>query len=144
MPSPQIARARRLRRAMTLPEIRLWVRLRAHAAGPAFRRQHPLRGYTLDFYCHAARLAIEVDGCAHSMGDNPARDEQRDASLRAAGLEVIRINASDIMADPDTIAEWLKLVATERTTPLSRASGGGAQRAEGVPGTILKTNRIIS
>jgi very-short-patch-repair endonuclease len=27
-----------------------------------FRRQHPIGPYVLDFYCPAARLAIEIDG----------------------------------------------------------------------------------
>ena len=131
-----VAIARRLRCQMTPPEVRLWVRLREFR--PQFRRQHPLGRYVLDFYCHAARLAIEVDGCAHSMGDMPERDRRRDTALRAAGLEVIRIAASDIMEDADRIAEWLKHLATERT--LSSPTGGGARRAEGVPGAIIRTS----
>ena len=107
-----VAVARRLRHTMTPPEVRLWVRLRS--VRPQFRRQHPLGCLVLDFYCHAARLAIEFDGCAHSMGDIPARDGRRDAAIRAIGLEVVRNAASDVMADPEAIAEWLRTIAAAR------------------------------
>ena len=36
---------------------------------PVFRRQHPLGRYVIDFYCATARLAVEVDGIGHDMGD---------------------------------------------------------------------------
>jgi very-short-patch-repair endonuclease len=62
-----------------------------------FRHQHPLGPYTLDFYCPAARLVVEVDGDGHSMGDRPERDAVRDAWLRARGLGVVRYDARDVM-----------------------------------------------
>ncbi len=104
--------ARKLRRQMSPPEVRLWVRLRAHGPElPQFRRQHPLGMYVLDFYCHAARLVVEVDGIAHGMGDRPARDEQRDAWLTSRGLNVMRIGAGEVMRDPDTVADSLTRLA---------------------------------
>ena len=99
--------AKRLRRTMTLPEVLLWQRLRRTPRGIAFRRQHPIGGYVLDFYCPAAKLAIEVDGIAHEMGNRPQRDEARDAWLAAQGLHVTRIEARSVLRDPDGIAEML-------------------------------------
>jgi very-short-patch-repair endonuclease len=79
-PSKTIAAARSLRRTLSLPEAMLWVRLRGRASGsPAFRRQHPIGPYVLDFYCAKARLAIEIDGLRHDTGDGPQRDPRRDA-----------------------------------------------------------------
>jgi very-short-patch-repair endonuclease len=47
---------------MTPCEKILWQHLRTNnLAGLRFRRQHPIRFYIADFYCHAARLVIEVD-----------------------------------------------------------------------------------
>jgi very-short-patch-repair endonuclease len=67
-------RARELRRQMSLPEIVLWQALRkARLGGLRFRRQHPIGPYIVDFYCPAARLAIEVDGFA--MTASPRRIE---------------------------------------------------------------------
>jgi very-short-patch-repair endonuclease len=78
-PKRTIAFARELRRRMTPPELRLWVALRGRAAdGLRFRRQHPLGPYILDFYCDVAKLAVEVDGEGHWLGDQPSRDDRRD------------------------------------------------------------------
>src|SRR5262249_50594163 len=52
-------------------------------AGAKFRRQHPLRGYILDFYCHDARLAIELDGSGHAKPPQAAYDAERTRALQA-------------------------------------------------------------
>ena len=71
-PAVTINNARRLRRQLSAPEARLWIRLRERALGrPVFRRQHPIVPYVLDFYCAKPRLAIEIDGLSHDMGDRP-------------------------------------------------------------------------
>jgi len=85
-PTKTIAKARRLRRSLTPPEARLWRCLKARASErPVFRRQHPIGPYVIDFYCATARLAIEIDGASHDMGDRPYRDARRDAWLSARG-----------------------------------------------------------
>ena len=55
--------ARQLRSEQTEVEQQLWRALRnRRLQGVKFRRQHPVPPYVLDFYCHAAKLAIELDG----------------------------------------------------------------------------------
>jgi very-short-patch-repair endonuclease len=62
----KLALAKRLRREMTPSERRLWAALRRNAIdGFHFRRQQVIAGYIVDFYCDAAKLAIELDGSAH-------------------------------------------------------------------------------
>ena len=112
-----LAIARRLRREMTRPELDLWFRLKGANGGPRFHRQHPLGPYVLDFYCPAAKLVVEVDGSGHSHGDQPAHDEQRDAWLEAQGLKVMRIAASEILSDPDEVADGLLRYVVERASP---------------------------
>ena len=115
--------AKRLRGEMTPPEVQLWLRLRGVGDGlPRFRRQHALGPYVLDFYCPAARLAVEVDGWGHNMGDQPERDEARDAWLAARGIVVQRIPASDVLADPDDVADGLVRQAVAAATPPPSAS----------------------
>lgn len=97
--------ARKLRRELSLPEKLLWVRLRG--SDVRFRRQHPIGPYVLDFYCPAAKMAIEVDGAAHDFGDRPKRDEVRTECLTSHGIEVLRIPAKDVLADPDQVADAL-------------------------------------
>ena len=98
-----ILRARALRRELSPPEFRLWLHLRQRPDGLKFRKQHPLGPYTLDFYCAALKLDVEVDGDSHSMGDNPARDRRRDAWLCERGFRVLRFDAADVMRDVGSV-----------------------------------------
>ena len=99
-------RARALRATMTAPEVLLWTRLRGHGPDrPVFRRQHPFGPYILDFYCARARLVVEVDGQSHGMGGAPAHDQRRDAFLVSKGLRVMRYLASEVMGDPNGVAQ---------------------------------------
>src|SRR6516165_3905495 len=96
-PRKTIHRAQRLRRTLSAPEVMLWNRLRKRVSSkPVFRRQHPIGPYVLDFYCAKARLAIELDGMSHDMGDRPQRDLRRDAWLKARGITVMRIPVVDL------------------------------------------------
>jgi very-short-patch-repair endonuclease len=70
-----------------------------------FRRQHPVGPYVLDFYCPKARLAIELDGISHDMGDRPERDIQSDAWLKSHGITVVRITARDVSCEMDEAAD---------------------------------------
>src|SRR5690349_15422967 len=97
------AAARRLRKEMSLPERLLWRELRGKPMELKFRRQHPVGPYVLDFYCPAAKLAIEVDGIAHDMGERPLRDEPRDEFIRAQGIEVVRVPATDVLESPSNV-----------------------------------------
>ena len=111
MPRKKIPRntglARKLRKAMTLPEILLWQRLFKSPDGVKFRRQHSVSDYVLDFYCAEAKVAIEVDGSIHDMGDNPQRDVARDQVLRGFGIEVLRTPAADLLKSPDDVADGM-------------------------------------
>ena len=103
--------ARRFRRELSLPEKLLWVRL--CGADIKFRRQHPLGPYVLDFYCPSLKLAIEVDGVAHDFGDRPQRDERRTEWLNGQGIQVLRVAAKEVLADPDAIADALISMCAE-------------------------------
>ena len=102
-----VARGRKLRREMTLPEVLLWQILRKDPDGVKFRRQHSIGDYCLDFYCAKTKVCIEIDGVAHEMGDRPERDIVRDDWLRSEGIEVIRIPASQVLRSVAETAEAL-------------------------------------
>jgi very-short-patch-repair endonuclease len=126
-PDSTIIRARRLRRRLSPPEAQLWIRLRARGPGrPLFRRQHPIGPYILDFYCARARLAIEIDGGSHDMGDQPERDARRDAWLLERGIETIRVRVADLRQSFDETLDAIEHMAQarcERQAP-SPAFGG--------------------
>jgi very-short-patch-repair endonuclease len=111
--------ALRLRRAMSPPEIALWLALRRNDAGLRFRRQFPAGRYVLDFYCAPARLAIEVDGEAHARGDRPARHGVRDAWCAERGVQVLRYPAAALSSDLDAVVRQIIENASERRDALS-------------------------
>ena len=82
--------ARSLRKNMTKEERRLWYDfLRTYPV--RFLRQKVIDHYIVDFYCHAARLIIEVDGSQHFSEQGMAKDSLRTEQIEARNLTVIRI-----------------------------------------------------
>jgi very-short-patch-repair endonuclease len=131
-PIATVKRARRLRSEMTLPETLLWRALRERPGGFKFRRQHPSGIYVLDFYCAAARLAIEVDGFAHDSAPAVARDARRSHFLRSQGVATTRVPAKIVMADMDAVIARIVQICQDLSTrgretgpvPLHHPSGG--------------------
>ena len=105
-PRTTIRRARQLRRKLTPPEARLWVALKTKKLGVHFRRQHPIGPYILDFYCDAAKLAVEVDGQGH-LG-RIEHDERRDRWLLGEGVRTLRIRAADVRDNVDGVVETIR------------------------------------
>ena len=107
------ARARELRQDSTMEERALWYHLRAHRmAGLHFRRQHVLHGFIADFYCHAAKLIIEVDGMYHF--DQVEADQERDAILTDGGIAILRISNRRIRKDLSAVLHEIEDTARAR------------------------------
>lgn len=88
---------KKLRNAMTPPEVILWAYLKNSGIGYKFCRQHSVGGYIVDFYCASKRLVIEVDGGQHGEPKHLAYDKVRDQYLEQCGLRVLRIPARSVM-----------------------------------------------
>ena len=92
---PLLSRARELRRSMTPQERKLWY---------CFLKNYPVKIYKqkiigpfiVDFYCHAAKLVIELDGPVHHNGAASARDDERTALLTSWGLKILHIENVEI------------------------------------------------
>ncbi len=94
--------ARRMRRAMTDAELKLWNAIRAHRLmGLGFRRQVPIAGYIADFACPTQHLIVEVDGSQH--GNNLVYDAARTRRLEQDGWTVLRFWNDDILTDIDNV-----------------------------------------
>jgi len=92
--------AKELRRELSLPEVLLWRQLRGRRLeGLRFRRQHPIGPFILDFYCAEAKLAVEVDGASHYVGDRQERDAYRDRWLAESGIRTLRLPARYVLTD---------------------------------------------
>lgn len=108
-----IAKARDLRRNMTLAERKLWSLLRRRQLdGQRFLRQEIFGPYIADFVCRPARLIVELDGGQHS--DNGA-DVVRTAELGRLGYRVIRFWNNDVLANPEGV---LRVIGDALRKPL--------------------------
>ena len=111
-----VERARELRKRLSPPEARLWVRLRRRQLrGLKFRRQHPIGPYIVDFYCAEARLAVEVDGRCHEHPERIAHDRRRTVWLSEQNIRVVRLASESVRTHLDEVLDFIALTALERS-----------------------------
>lgn len=83
------SRADELRKNMTQQEWNLWYfYLRNHRL--KWYRQRIIDRFIVDFYCHVAKLVIEIDGKQHYTDQGIAYDTERTQVLQGYGLKVLR------------------------------------------------------
>ncbi len=102
------ALARILRSKETDAEKRLWTVIQKNLLGFKFRRQHPISFFVADFYCHALRLIIEVDGDVHNEFEQALWDEGRTAEIETFGVKVIRFRNEEIYSDLQNVIKELE------------------------------------
>ena len=107
------SRAQELRKNMTKEERKLWYEyLRDYPK--QFRRQVTFGNYILDFYCAAAKLAIELDGSQHYEPTGLEYDSQRTAFLRGSGIEVLRFSNADVMQNLRGVCQMIDMTVKHR------------------------------
>jgi very-short-patch-repair endonuclease len=105
--------ARNLRKRMTNSEILLWERLKGkQILGIKFRSQHPIDIFIADFYCHKARLVIELDGEIHEGQSD--YDDGREAEIEKYDIKVIRFTNEEVFNDIDNVVNKIIAVVKER------------------------------
>ena len=125
---PTIARARRLRQGMTLPERMVWSELRRLKMN--FRRQVPIGPYVVDFAHHDSRLTIELDGPVHDLPGVALRDAERAQWLEAQGFRLLRFsNKTVIEALPDVIEQIRTAAVSPPSQPFPHQGGRALWRA---------------
>ncbi|WP_255580261.1 endonuclease domain-containing protein [Flavobacterium sp. UMI-01] len=109
--SPQIfSNAKKLREKQTEAEEKLWLAVKDNQIGGyKFRRQHPLSVYIVDFYCHALKLVIEIDGEYHFEEEQQLLDEKRTSDIEFQGLKVIRFTNDEIMLNLPEVLDKIRL-----------------------------------
>jgi very-short-patch-repair endonuclease len=99
--------ARGLRMRPTKAEDILWRALRgSRFHGAKFRRQVPFDRFAVDFYCHAAKLVVELDGKQHEWFAE--YDAGRTEILEARGVSVIRFTNVEVENDLDNVLAWIR------------------------------------
>jgi very-short-patch-repair endonuclease len=101
-------KARQLRNKTTTAEQLLWKRVKGkQICNARFRRQHPISKFIVDFYCHAAKLIIEIDGKIHLK--NKEYDKERTDILKSYNLEVIRFSNMEIETNIEKVIKKITL-----------------------------------
>jgi very-short-patch-repair endonuclease len=105
--SPEIFRkAEELRNNMTEAERLLWEKLRNNQLGVRFKPQHPIEHFIADFYCHSAKLVIELDGEIHEQ--QKEYDIGREAEMEKYDIKVIRFKNHEVLENVDSIVERIR------------------------------------
>ena len=111
--------AKRLRREMTRAERHLWYDfLRTYPI--RFLRQKVIDSYIVDFYCHEARLIIELDGSQHFEDRQENYDAARTAAMERRGLVVLRFSNDQVM---ESFYEVCEVIDAKVKESLCRCGG---------------------
>ena len=102
-----------LRKTMTKEERHLWYDfLKTYPV--QFKRQYPIGGYIVDFYCYQAKLIIELDGSQHYDPENIEYDKKRTDYITAQGYSVIRFTNRDITERFRPVCEAIDNAVTQK------------------------------
>jgi putative DNA methylase len=133
IPDELLERARELRRQQTPTEKILWECLRNRRLhGAKFRRQHNIESYIADFYCHEARLVVEVDGLIHNRQQD--QDANGDQWFTQHGFTVLRFKNQQIEQDLETVLTTIATHLPFSPSPLSSSSPLSSGRGAGGEG----------
>lgn len=117
------SRAQLLRKSQTREEALLWYRFLSRYP-LRFRRQHPIGGYIVDFYCHKAKLVVELDGSQHCDPEAIRYDRERTEYLESQGLFVLRISNLDVLHRFSDVCEVIDRTVKSRTNGFPRGEAG--------------------
>ncbi|MBF2057606.1 MAG: DUF559 domain-containing protein [Cyanobacterium sp. T60_A2020_053] len=124
IPRELLEKARELRAKQTSTEVILWECLRRNQLFDfKFRRQHNIGSFIVDFYCHSAKLVIEVDGKIHEELEQKDKDKNRDEWLKNQGLKVLRISNEMVI---NNLEETLNII-TKNLHPSPVGEGQGVR-----------------
>ena len=96
--------AQSLRKKMTKEEAKLWYQFLSRCQ-PRFHRQFVIGNYIADFYCHKAKLIVELDGSQHCTPEEIQYDQKRTDYLQSQGLKVLRFSNFDVMRQFEAVCE---------------------------------------
>ncbi|MFM7016840.1 MAG: endonuclease domain-containing protein [Bacteroidota bacterium] len=97
-----------LKSSSTEAEKCIWQLLKNKQVGFKIRRQHIIDDFIVDFVCLNKRLVIEIDGKIHL--NQKEHDELRTSQLSELGYKVIRFSNEEVFANPDKVANQIKLM----------------------------------
>ncbi|HLX38845.1 MAG TPA: DUF559 domain-containing protein, partial [Candidatus Binataceae bacterium] len=118
--------ARELRKNLTPEERALWQELRTNKIGAHFRRQHIIGDYIADFFCHSAKLVVEIDGMEHR--ERVGHDKVRDAFLARLGIRTLRISSKEVRDNLDAVLNSIAAAINLTPDPFPAREGGPGRK----------------
>ena len=102
---------------MTKEEAHLWYQFLCRYP-LRFRRQYVIGNYITDFYCHKAKLVVELDGSQHYSPEEMEYDRKRTAYLESQGLKVMRFSNLDVMRQFRRVCEAVDMAVKDQTAEI--------------------------
>jgi len=116
--------AKKLRRASTKAERKLWQALRnKQIEGCKFRRQQPIDPYIVDFVCFKRKLIIELDGGQHAA--NREIDENRNRFFNLNGFNVLRFWNNEVFENVEGLLAVIRKACLDESSPSPSPSHQG-------------------
>ena len=85
-----------------------------------FQRQKAIGNFIVDFYCHKAKIAVEIDGSQHFSDEGMRKDIFRTEILEEIGLKVIRFTNKQVNENFQGVCEYI-----DQQVKASILEGGG-------------------
>ena len=101
--------AKNLRKNATPQENHLWYDFLAKYE-IRFQRQRAIDNFIADFYCHKAKLIIEIDGSQHYTEEDRQKDEFRTEILEGYDLKVIRFTNRQINTNFHGVCKYIDII----------------------------------
>ena len=136
--------ARQLRKNATKEENHLWYDfLRTYPV--QFLRQKPFGPYIVDFYCHQARLAVELDGSQHYLEPGLKADRKRTEYLEnVEHIRILRFSNLDIKENFEGVCIAIRLEVEEALPSSAAALPRHLPPGEGRDRSTMKTVTIYT
>ena len=107
-----IVLAKNLRKNATSQEKHLWYDFLSKYP-IRFQRQKAIGDFIVDFYCHKAKLVVEVDGSQHYIEGKKKQDVLRTECLEGHDLKVVRFSNREIDENFDGVCLYIDKVVKE-------------------------------
>ena len=98
--------AKNLRKNATPQENHLWYDFLSNYE-IRFQRQKAIGDFIADFYCHKAKLVIEIDGDQHYSDVGEIKDRVRTEMLEGYGLKIVRFSNREINTNFNNVCDYI-------------------------------------
>lgn len=106
-------KARELRNNATSQEDKLYYQF-LRRFNVRIHRQKVIGYYIVDFYCHKAKLVIELDGGQHFQDEQLVHDDMRTHFLESQGLLVLRFTNWEVDHQFPSVCQQIEEVVDQR------------------------------